>query len=500
MKQAKRLLTLLICAVTLLSSASCSQNTDQGKAAQDNTSQSETQAEASDTAEQQSETEPSASVQIAEKYSSYDLGGLTYTILAPDKDSHWIYSGRFNEVTADSMNGEIVNDSLYERNRALEELLDVKLSVILESSTSSIASKASKSVTAGDNAYDLVLCTMTSQADNTLKGCYLNALELPIDFTSPWWDQKEIEAFTYDGRLYWLCGDINIGDDYACQVLFVNKRLLGDYGYELPYSKVNDGSWTIDYFETMALAAKSDLDGDGDYDIDDQWGLVECNDHIKHWIYSMGERMVEVDGDAFVLNVQSEHHIEVVNRLFDFFVTDGAGYLGNINVDVTVFTSGRCLFHSTQLLVLELLRDMEDEFGILPLPKYNEEQENYGAYISNGGATAFSIPVTVASREDSAAVVDAMCGLSTDTLRSAFYDVLFSSKYVRDVESVEMLDIIFENKNYDWGVDFSWSSLGGIYQNLITKQQNTYVSDIAAKIDSVQAKFDKLGADLKELG
>lgn len=38
---------------------------------------------------------------------------------------------------------------------------------------------------------------------------------------------------------------------------------------------------------------------------------------------------------------------------------------------------------------------MVNSFGIVPMPKRNEEQEKYGAYISNGGATAYSIPIPI---------------------------------------------------------------------------------------------------------
>lgn len=95
--------------------------------------------------------------------------------------------------------------------------------------------------------------------------------------------------------------------------------------------------------------------------------------------------------------------------------------------------------------------------------------------------------------------MEALCGFSTDTLRSALYDVLFSAKLVRDNESTAMLDIIFENKSYDWGVDFSCSDFGNIYVGIITSKTNTYVSDATGSQEKIQQKIDTLVETLKNL-
>lgn len=481
----KRIASSAAALLIAATAAACAQT----PASTDNTDAENGQTVATSVFETESETRASDAVRAL--FADTDLGGATFNIIAPAASSHWIYSGKFNEVCADEYTGEIVNDSLYERNMAVQELLNCKLTFDLQTSLGNIETVVAQNAAAGDATYDIALTTMTAQASNMLKGNLLNVKMLGnLNLENPWWDKNEIDTFTYKNKLYWLCGDINIGDDYAVQVLYFNKKMCNDFGLETPYNAILDGTWTIDKMYGMTTSVKADLDSDGSMTINDRWGLVECNNHVMHWLYPMGETLVDVGADGTLEpRILNERHINAVDTLFDYFVTKGMAYPGDVNNDVTPFTESRTLFYGNQLYTLELLRDMEDDFGIIPMPKMTSDQKSYGAFISHGGGTAFAVPVTNNRHDETGALLEALCGMSTDTLRSAFYDVLFSSKFVRDEESVAMLDTIFANKTYDWGVDFSWaSSFTSLYANLITSGTNDYVST-ATKLQKSSAKL-----------
>ncbi|MBO7404229.1 MAG: hypothetical protein J6V24_04645, partial [Clostridia bacterium] len=87
-----------------------------------------------------------------------------------------------------------------------------------------------------------------------------------------------------------------------------------------------------------------------------------------------------------------------------------------------------------------------------------------------------------------------------ETLRVALYDVLFGARFVRDEESVKMLDIIFESKSYDWAVDFTW---GGSYQTLYNgiydNKQNNFVSNTAKTMKLLTKGIEKLVQSVEEL-
>lgn len=439
---------------------------------------------------------------VKQKYSENNLDGITFATLAPDKSSHWIYCGMFNEVYAEELNGEVVNDSLFQRNSLAEELLNIHLVFDLQNSIGNVTSIISKNVTAGDASYDLSLATMTSQADLMMKGQLLNARSIStLDLTQPWWDKNEVDTFTLYDKLYWLCGDINIGDDNATQVMYFNKNMLNAYSLESPYGPIMEGTWTLDRLYQMAVLVKSDTDGDGQMTLNDTWGLVDANGHITHYLYSTGETMIDKSDDGSLrLKCFDESQVTAVETLYRYFVDYGLVYIGNVNNDVTSFTGDHTLFYSNQLYTLNLLREMESDFGIIPLPKLTEDQENYGTFLSHGGATAFAIPMTNDKIDSTGIILDVLCGLSTDTLHSAFYDVLFASKLVRDPESVASLDAVFASKVYDWGVDFSWaSSIGNVYSNMVVNQNPEFISALKKNEKIANKQLEKLNKTISEL-
>jgi len=100
------------------------------------------------------------------------------------------------------------------------------------------------------------------------------------------------------------------------------------------------------------------------------------------------------------------------------------------------------------------LRDMKDDFGILPIPKWNSEQSRYYATLNNWHSYTFMIPVTVSDLDRNAYILDAMAYHGRQIIRPAYYDICLQRKHTRDEESSAMLDIIFSSTVYDLGTVF----------------------------------------------
>jgi hypothetical protein len=314
-----------------------------------------------------------------------------------------------------------------------------------------------------------------------------------------WWDKNIVDSFTMFGtKLYWISGDLNIFDDFAAEVIFFNKQLCADNGMEYPYGMVLEGKWTIDRFYEMAKTAEQDLNGDGVLKPkDDVVGHCEENDHVKHWMYAMGEKAMDIGPDGeLITRLQEERQIRAVDKLYSLMTEQKMTYTGSS----TEFKAGHILFLGTMLGPIGGLRDMEYEFGVIPMPKLDEEQETYGEYISNGWCTAYGIPMTNQDPERTGKILDAICGFSNETLRVALYDILFGAKYVRDAESVEMLDIIFVSKMYDWAVDFTWGgSFQTLYNGIYENSQNNFVSQTQKVMKLINKAIEKLVKTVSEL-
>lgn len=451
---------------------------------------------------EESTSESTVTDTVKETYANTNLEGFAYKVFAPANGVD-IYSavGSVNEVYADEINGEPLNDALWQRNSATQELLNITITPVWGNSTDGIRTQLGQEVTAGAVEYSTVLNRMDYMGSSMANGHLLNLNNIStMDSSNAWWDSNVVNNFTlFDDRLYFISGDINFFDDYACEVLYFNKSLADQYSLTYPYADVIDGTWTIEKFYTMSKAVENDLNGDGAIDPSvDIVGHCEVNDHIKHWLYAMGEKCLVVNDEGDLTpTISGERHINVIDTLFDYMVNKSMSYTASADM----FTNGRILFLGEMLGAIGTYREMEHEFGVLPMPKLNEKQQHYGEYVSNGWTTAYGVPMLNTQDADKiGTVLEVLCGLSTDTVRSALYDVLFAAKFVRDTESVQMLDIIFDSKSYDWATDFSWgASFANLYNGIYSSGTNTFSSNLRSSTKVINKTLENTFQKIKDL-
>ena len=140
---------------------------------------------------------------------------------------------------------------------------------------------------------------------------------------------------------------------------------------------------------------------------------------------------------------------------------------------------------------------MESPYGLIPLPKWNEEQEHYYTFehdqYSIGG-----IPVSVQDPAMVSAVVEAMAAESYRYVTPAYYDVVLNGKYLRDKDSSEMLEIAMAGIKIDFGWIHTYS-LSSISQSLIRDiLYNTKSSNFSSAYASKKKAFDKMMSKLVE--
>jgi hypothetical protein len=100
------------------------------------------------------------------------------------------------------------------------------------------------------------------------------------------------------------------------------------------------------------------------------------------------------------------------------------------------------------------LRQSEVEFGILPFPKYDEDQENYLSH-SYDGLSSFGVPLCAYDPEMCGMILEALCAESSYSVIPKYYDVVLQGRLARDEESKEVLDTIRENLYFDFGFVYS---------------------------------------------
>nr|MBQ4318776.1 hypothetical protein [Clostridia bacterium] len=110
----------------------------------------------------------------------------------------------------------------------------------------------------------------------------------------------------------------------------------------------------------------------------------------------------------------------------------------------------------TLLTIRQRYRDMEDDFGLVVAPKYTEEQESYAHVVSIGtSASVTVVPRTASDLDFTGFVLEAMSFESTETLRDSYLKVAFNGKYLRDEDSIEMLDLGIDTRVFDLSIIYT---------------------------------------------
>jgi len=278
-----------------------------------------------------------------------------------------------------------------------------------------------------------------------------------IDLDKDYWNKSATQTLTMLGYSYYLSGSINWNYMGTTMAYYFNKQLASDYQKIVGnlYDTVKQDKWTWDLMHGMAKELTVEKD-DGVMGITDQWGLIQYKWTMNTHLYGAAYHTVYLnEKDGVVLNINTPKLIGIVQDVYDLFYTEKYGYFSTNTDELdTIFFDNRALFYISTLEYSAPFRTYDNDFGILPPPKYDEAQKSYHSYSDQWGL-AMALPVTASDTARTGAITEALCSLSHHTIVPAYYERTLLGKIKRDDESEEMLDIIFKNVFYDIGITFS---------------------------------------------
>ncbi|MBE6658876.1 MAG: hypothetical protein E7604_10615 [Ruminococcaceae bacterium] len=296
-------------------------------------------------------------------------------------------------------------------------------------------------------------------------------------------------------------GDVNLLDNDCTYLMFFNKKLISDFDLEEPYQLVRDGKWTLDVFSEMCQNISADINGDGIMDENDRWGYVTTDKGPNTFFYGSDLKFVYFDeNNVPVLQPDMEKITSVLDKVVGILGrTHRVSFIpSHHTIGHTMFMEDRSLFYGEVLSYVGGLREMESEFGILPIPKYDEAQSAYYTYCESNSSTATIL--NVETQETAALILEAMAIQSYITVTPAYYDVAIQRKYSRDEDSIEMLDIALENRVYDMARVYSAEfGIHEIFQSLATSGSTDFASSYAKKEKRAIEKMEKLISYFNEM-
>ena len=502
----QKICALLLLFALLLSacSAPASEGSEEGKADLSSPDPSGTAEEAAEPETEEDRTKYDPHLEAV------DYAGAAFNVLynygndlEPNKD-----------FTAEELTGEIVNDAKFNRNTALCDKYNIATQYINGGSDGAVVSSVTASVAAGDNAYSYVDNNAQFCIQMASKGVLLEISELPvIDLSAPYWNSLMLEGSSINHKNYFVFSDINIHAYGATPCMIFNKVVHENYGLEDLYEIVLNGGWTFDKACEMINVVTHDLDGDGKITKDDALGLIANNFCIDCFISGTGYQLITKDeNDMPTLNVFTEQMADIMDGIKRVCSEQTGTFLVDRTSTATeaceywtehAITEDRALFWVGNIKCVERMRASESDFGVVPMPKYSDAQENYAVHIQANIGSVSCFPLTVAETAEMVGrVTEEMAYLSFRDVMPAYMDVCIDGKTIRDEESLACLEIIRSSYYCDLGFMFQQMGLQllGNMRDYVTANKTDYMSSLKSSQKVWNKSLERIAKTFAEGG
>lgn len=420
-----------------------------------------------------------------------DFEGRNFNILY----SGTITAGQtWHFVDVEEITGEILNDAIYQRNGKIEEIYNISIAAVY---SGGFQNDLKNSVNAADMAYDTAFGPVNTLISLAQTGHLSNWNTMPyINLEAQWWDKSVTDGLTVYDKLYMCTGDISPSTNIRVYSLVFNKNLCRDLSLDLPYQYVLDGNWTIDVFSEYIANVNRDVNGDSVMNYEDVWGYFSQDGNTFMMYFSGGGRVTETNKEGSPeLVFNSDKYINLAVKALEVSFDKNKTLMANDYVAKnggqwsaasSWFAAGGSLMRSSVFEpVPRDYRAMDTDFGILPYPKLDENQDTYYT-LPESTSMMFCVPMT-ADTEFTGLILESLAAESVSSVTYAFYEVCLKGKTVRDDESEAMLDIIFNNKVFDIGYILNLAS----FTDALTALEKQSSTDVASKFSSIMENAQK---------
>lgn len=435
----KRIICFLIAAQMLLLAA-CGSGDETGK-----------ETTAGNTGDETTSSTESTEKTRFDELGAKDLGGRDIVIMEATD-----YPSDTMNFYDSEKNGDTINDAIYTRDAKIGDMYKANIKYIVSTSSPDGIQQITNGYLAGDKVCDIVYGVAAS--DDALRNLAVQGMLADLNdisylsFDKPWWSNFAHENLTLGGKAYLATGDIMPHAYTAPIVMTGNLALLEKYTPDEDiYELVESGNWTVDKLVEYAKF-NDDLDGDGKLHTGhDFFGYVGDSTGgglvAGAFVTSAGVDLCVNTGDSLTVSLDNEKTIDVVSKLAKLMPGEK---MDDRREYVTTFTDGRAIFIQAYMGdIATYMRDMNDDYLILPMPKYDAEQEHYRSMM-NAWGTCFMGIMSNTDVDDIGFIAEALAYESYNSVRPEVYEKLLKLKLARDDRSTNMIDTIFDGLTIDF--------------------------------------------------
>lgn len=445
-----------------------------------------TSADAADTLAEAVTTEPEETLP-ADNLPDTDLSGYTFRIYSLDECAKFFYS--------DTLDGDVVNDAIYQSIMNVEERFGADVQcVIFGSGDGDFNGAINKIILAGDDVFDVAENHDTLSGDSSLKGLYLNILDFPyLDFDQPWYPTNAIDSLTLYGKLFLFSSAMSYKGLHQTRILYMNRKLLDDYGIESPYPVVFDGAWTLDRLMDITRDTYQDLNSNQQVDEEDFFGFT-THQYFDGWMEAFDlNALTKNDAGELVIGINNQRTADIVDKMYSWIVETNDTFIAKKKLSESdIFTAERSIITYGEISTSYMIyRNTEVDYGMLPYPKFDENQSDYISFYTD---RFFVVPKTAQNTDNIGFMLEALSSEGYRTIYPAYYEIALKVKYTHDDESVRILDIINDSRMLSFTYVYDNSNLRSIFSGMLnaSKPNHDFASYYAKGEKAALKRIDKI--------
>ncbi len=436
-----------------------------------------------------------------------NYGGEIVTFFTRIGMDIWVY-----ELACEELKNDTLYDAIHYRNIDVENRLGVKIKTVAQpgayADIQTWNQTLSTSVLTNTGDYDGAGVYASQSSPLAKDGIYLDINTISkeygdgyVELEKPWWNQTLVDELTTYGSLFFLSGDLMVSNVSMGYCLFFNKDLFNEKfpaeTVDALYDHVREGTWTIGKLTDYVSEVWDDENTNGIIDDGDIMGWCDLSSQgdsgMDVWMYSQGLSITKMNASgepeiSILYDANTVPAYENVQKLY--YENPGAYGTSGLTTKCTEtgMANGNLLFTRALLSSGAGMRDSEVVYGVLPIPKFDENQENYRTIFGN---TASFLVLCSNLDNDRAtmlsAVIEAMAAASYKTVIPTYYETVLQGQYSKDQPDAEMYDTILNSFVVDFGYTYATASIAGVGSLF---RDASLSSDIQSKIDAKKTQAE----------
>ena len=415
--------------------------------------------------------------------------GKEYRVLGRDGSRYPVFENF--EVDRDELPEDVVGVAVWNRNNTLMSKYGIDVVGTLVEPPIDLAKVF---INAGDDMYDLVLLPNNMMQQFGTAGQLVNLKGLEhVDLEHDCWNDYANEQLTFGGKLYYTTNKFLLEDKHRTWIVWYNRTLASELNIGYLEQEVFDGTWTIDRMIEIAKLGSAETDGSDGMTSGDRWGVILSAKAIFGVLaYSCGFRLSEMQSDGYPALVgATDQMMSIIDKVLTLTADTETCFVeklrptddeNNAN-SAEIYRTGRAVMMVHCVSWFSNLPRLTFEYGVLPTPKYDAEQEDYYCSPNPPNGVLLAVPSTISDIKFAGFGLQAISEESVETSYKEYVETKCKLQIAFDEDMAKCLNIVFDNIVYDIAYLDDYGELKTkVVDMLITESSNMY-SRLFAKFE-----------------